>query len=457
MTRIVVYVAGVSHPDFDQSGEALARTIAGILVERLNPDKGDPSIVFDYSPADPNRLGENAPIKATGVTIKVAYKKDIEEKVEDPFRDALEILEVAYQPFLRKQIDGRGAVVAMFSRLRVVLSMLTPRILTTGRSSFIRLAGRQRRLMQTLFALACMGFIVSAVAVAAGGVGALSGALKFSKDVQDVGDRIDAPADAASPQEVQIATPSNSASEKSWQVQVREFISNEPFMATLVCFSALFFLVKPTFDRYKDTADELSAAAAYLRRADRAGEIPSSIRQAIEVADRSSGDGTDLLAFSMGAVFSADAVLPRRDDRERDARWPDISDWTTIGFPYDMVQSRFPNYFQEVSAPAIRFGRWLNVCRADDQLATKFNQGDGREMRGLERARDVPVEVDLDDAPPAPKGREHQEYWTPGQPRAWSVFRDLIAREGDEHPWVVAVRKALATPPDQSPTPTKLG
>jgi hypothetical protein len=112
--------------------------------------------------------------------------------------------------------------------------------------------------------------------------------------------------------------------------------------------------------------------------------VPNAILDAIGYARTRGCGSVDLLAFSLGSLLATDAIFPRQ---KRERVWSPalaIENWITIGYPYDLIYWRRPDYFDRRQNPVVEFRHWINVVVKDDFLGTSFTKDDERGIRVLD-------------------------------------------------------------------------
>ena len=163
----------------------------------------------------------------------------------------------------------------------------------------------------------------------------------------------------------------------------------------------------------------------------------------------------DIISYSMGSLIALDALFPDKDSPN--PRTSRVTTMTTIGCPFDLVRTFWPDYFAD-RATSNRPPRWVNVFSPVDLLGSNFANEDGvgaAVTRGI-NATDpkgtgsttlvnstgtalVPkTNLDYDHA-----GRKkldlanaifggaylaHSQYWVRGDNRAESCFKLLVPR-----------------------------
>jgi hypothetical protein len=193
---------------------------------------------------------------------------------------------------------------------------------------------------------------------------------------------------------------------------------------------------------------------------------PNAILDAIDFANKRGCYGTvDLLSLSLGAVLATDAIFPRltckRRVRERVWSPPlEIANWITLGYPYDLFQWSYPDYFADREPAVVKFFHWINVVVKDDFLGTKFTKDDGciddRRIGVVDRLShaqlpDVNPEPfktegavergSLDRVVPLRRAVNHRIYWDDEDVRAPTCFGALLDSEAPG--WTTEVLAAI--------------
>lgn len=176
------------------------------------------------------------------------------------------------------------------------------------------------------------------------------------------------------------------------------------------------------------------------------GTITSSILDAIIFGETRTPGKVDLLTFSLGTLLAADAIFPPGDRKHAWSPSATAGTWITAGFPYDILRSGLPTYFDNRQPPTVRFDRWMNLVVKYDLLGTHFGASDGRGIRvGLSDTVHAPSHRPEPFSPPRkrpvkprfsdvvfPRRRlvYHRLYWDDEDPRASTCF-DQVVEEPD--------------------------
>jgi hypothetical protein len=312
MRRGIVYVAGADSHILNQSASLVADRIARSLRDRLK-DKHP----FSYR----IRVDTDARWLVPDISLDIA---SIEVAKGDAWESALEILEVKYQ----SRFFRRFAQLTPLSRIRVALVVLIRSVLKSWKA---RRAARVTETMQphvrlgnltpiqvtwlrvvALTAVAALPYWLFVALLAVIGLGALS--VFGFKDILD-------------------------AMGVAWPPTMGTAVSVGVFLAVAAAF-------RPTFVEWVDRlAVEAFASMEYLLDDSRYLSAPNAILSAIEFATERGYGKVDLLSYSVGAVLASDAIFPRRKREQVWSPFLAIDYWITLGYPYDLIRSYFPDYF----------------------------------------------------------------------------------------------------------------
>lgn len=141
------------------------------------------------------------------------------------------------------------------------------------------------------------------------------------------------------------------------------------------------------------------AQVHYLRLGDRQDAVVGRLTAVLEeVAERGRYRQIHLLGYSFGSVVAMDALFP--SGRDPTPRFGAVDALVTIGCPFDLVRSLWPDYFTDRRALPSVPHRWLNVHIPTDVLSSDFADVGGGPA-AVELGADS-AEVAADSAPPRP-------------------------------------------------------
>lgn len=147
------------------------------------------------------------------------------------------------------------------------------------------------------------------------------------------------------------------------------------------------FALKDFVEALEKSAIEFYSIIAYISDGRRFAAVPGSISDAIQYVKAQGYDEVDLLSFSLGGLLAADAIWPRGPQLRSERQ--EIVNWITIGHPYDLIASTYPQYFADRRSSSISISRWMNVVASDDFLGSNFRRDEEKE----EPAPDLGIQV----------------------------------------------------------------
>jgi hypothetical protein len=196
------------------------------------------------------------------------------------------------------------------------------------------------------------------------------------------------------------------------------------------------------------SAVELFALCKYIKSDARFQDCLEPIRLAAVALRRHGYERVDTVSFSLGCLITGDAFFARRANLRMT---PDTIDrWVTIGFPYDLVRSAYPAYF-DGRKQVVAFERWWNVTEHSDFLGSNFRLdtdniepdptvGFGHDERCTGPDRNIYYEPPVGgerharlkqrsgaDWIPLRRLQNHGVYWNPNDALARSCFTALVA------------------------------
>jgi len=214
-----------------------------------------------------------------------------------------------------------------------------------------------------------------------------------------------------------------------------------PLLAAIVAVLATGARTLPQNKSRDQSAVESFSFLDYQMNGEAFLSIPNAVLDTIVLAKQRGCQTVDLLGFSLGSVLAVDTLFARRPLA---AEALPIDNLITIGFPYDLIRSATPDYFENRLPPTLTARHWINVVVKDDFLATPFRPGDGRAIvlaDGTARTPDVSLSAPCDDArwkQPNPvwdwlsprRLINHHIYWNDEDPWAPTCFHEVAGRAG---------------------------
>jgi hypothetical protein len=138
--------------------------------------------------------------------------------------------------------------------------------------------------------------------------------------------------------------------------------------------------------------EKLTFAVRYLQTGFDQGPLVGHLSALMEHIVEKGGKGAPyrqvhIFAQGFGSLLALDAVFPRSLPEQR---YRIVNGLITIGCPYDLVRSIWPNYFTGRQAWPDAPASWLNVYHPEDVLASDFSEKSGKlaSLHGIEFVTD---------------------------------------------------------------------
>lgn len=129
--------------------------------------------------------------------------------------------------------------------------------------------------------------------------------------------------------------------------------------------------IKGLLEKLETSAIEYYAIVDHLSGSNPSAKIENAILDLIEdITASGTYEKVDLLCFSLGAVIACDTMVPRRPRLQ--APSAQISTLITIGYPYDIIATAYPGYFDRRFKRSFTAGQWVNVDLENDFLGSNF-------------------------------------------------------------------------------------
>jgi hypothetical protein len=130
-----------------------------------------------------------------------------------------------------------------------------------------------------------------------------------------------------------------------------------------------------TREALASAATNYLAQVDYIRLGERHAAVTDIVTMALErVAERGPYRHIHLFGYSFGSIVAMDALFP--PGREPTPRFADVDTLVTIGCPYDLLRSLWPDYFTDRHALPGVPQRWFNVHTPTDVLSSDFHDVD---------------------------------------------------------------------------------
>ncbi len=157
-------------------------------------------------------------------------------------------------------------------------------------------------------------------------------------------------------------------------------------------------------------------------------------------------DRVDVLAYSFGSIVALDSIFPRPN--KPGVRFENLGTLATIGCPFDLVRTYFPNYFRERHQLAGVPEAWLNVYSPRDLFGSNFEGTDGQALgielggaAGTARPENIPWVVVAEAGKDItvvqllgfPGVKAHGTYWDSEREGTESVYSELVRRIYEDH------------------------
>lgn len=217
-----------------------------------------------------------------------------------------------------------------------------------------------------------------------------------------------------------------------------------------VGFALVRLALKDCVDTHVRRAIDDYSAGEYYANHRRFAAIPNALLDAVLYTKDQGYGKVDLMSFSLGAVLSADAIHPK--DKRLWSRAPVVTNWITIGYPYDVIEWINPGYFRGRNEEVLTVTTWINVVVEDDFLASDFQQSPQRGIRLAQSGRVRSPDRNVFFKPERRKERSlldwfipfrrvanHSLYWDDQDARASTCFDKVVIEAG----WADDLRSML--------------
>ncbi|MEX1267941.1 MAG: hypothetical protein WEA56_02975 [Balneolaceae bacterium] len=154
--------------------------------------------------------------------------------------------------------------------------------------------------------------------------------------------------------------------------------------SVVVILAGFGFLSKKDFKKLiSDLGIELAAAENYLSVDKKRGKIRGQFASLLEhISEKGSYDKIHIVSYSFGSVIAIDALFP--NDNPLVPRFRLINTLTTIGTPYDFINTYWPKYFKNRMQYEGVPKNWVNIYMKSDVFGSNFTDAESGEARGIE-------------------------------------------------------------------------
>jgi hypothetical protein len=322
MKRAIFYIPGSSQHFFEQSGKIIAdRIVRGLLASGKVPT--------------PCRVANGDARKPTASAIPVAVST-IETRVGGQWQPVIDIIELQYLPTFTQYYDGQTSLGRAIHAAWVFAANIGRALRTIFNPEGARKDGWDR--LQgaftgwiTLLSLGALIYWILVAATVVLGVGQIADLIQ-GEDAKKLFTWV----------------ASITAGLTIGGLAIKDFLGN-----------------------LEKSAIEYYAIVDHLSGSNPPGKIENAILDLIEDITASGAyEKVDLLCFSLGAVIACDTMFPRRS--RLPAPSAQISTLITIGYPYDIIATAYPGYFDRRFRRSITAGEWVNVDLENDFLGSNF-------------------------------------------------------------------------------------
>lgn len=450
----------------DQVKASLSERAAIIFVPGISRSWADhslPAVADDLVVAFNNRSRRAHSVSAiatraygTGASPPVARFITLSRAGDDPAgktEAVVDVYEFDYTRRLAERFEQRlvivRALLVLVAIIRGVFTLRGPR----GAKTFIE--RMQVLWLRTILALYAFLLVVLAVALIA----------QADELRRSVGSRNTAPTTEAAPtQDAPSQLTSTDPNRREGQPSGRwgRFWQNvrgwsENVIRFVVPFFALIWLLLPPRATLKqvlvNTATDYLAVDYYLRGQEGAEELHGGFRSLIDTLADLPYRRIDVVSYSFGSVVAFNVIFPGHSP-EPDGPVGAVSNFVTIGSPFDLVRRLRPKYFTDRHALPEHPKRWFNIYVPYDVLGSNF-RNDPKEAQpekevisaASKQGGSLPTPVNVvylpGGVPRQPPGLAdlitvrglavHARYWDPSQTNESTCFDAVISKlyEGD--------------------------
>lgn len=411
----IVYIPGLNRSLFDQSIDTIARKLTGAFERHARAD-----LRFGWIGGHDQEYGDGYRAAVRTITM--------EELPDGPPHPLIDVYELDYTKTLTGRIEAHGPLVKAAWMLLLVVPVIGPFL-----GSWRRPGKDWRDVAQLLW----IGIVLLAVVVFIVMLVVTAGSMVLEQSI--------------------------------WCDRWQRWLEK----------SFLVVMISTLFSRWslKQTvgtlATEYVCAYSYLRMGDRKPAVVGQALALLEyLAEKHEYRHIHVVGYSFGSVVALDLLLPHGLPG---ARISNIEKLVTIGCPFDLIRSFWPDYFRDRERVPERPRWWINVFSPLDVLGSNFRDDarldqatSGVTLTGEANATVLPnrnvvytggLQVrkpTLSDVVMASGLRAHSMYWLPGSEPETNCF-DVVVTElykGEESDdGIFAVTKTMTDCSGSEPAP----
>lgn len=361
----IIFVPGLGREIVDQRIDTVARRLTGALERQTISAKPK----FQVIGAPEEQYGQ---VYTTAVRT-IAVQKSDKEKA----RPLVDLYELDYRETITKRFKDRNSLSKAIVMLWVLMAVC-PRFLL----SLTKKSKDLKDKIQVLFIAGIIAAIVAYMAIiVSAGVLTLLDAPEIKEDamgqikiiVQKVGANISAWQNVEKSQ----STGGNKTTDESEDGVIHNKGTESKAKLNLIQGLVLIIMSLGLFRKksFKETvstiAIEFVCASNYLRLASQKPAILGQAAALLEhIAEKNDDYGSvHLVAFSFGTLVSLDLLFPHS---RPGARLSTVKNFVTIGCPFDIVRTYWPNYFKNRQRQANAPEQWVNLYAPLDIFGSNF-------------------------------------------------------------------------------------
>ena len=440
----IIFVPGLGREAVDQQIGTIARRLIGALERQADSAEA----LFEVVGAPEEGYGKSYVTKVRRITIQ--------DSQEEATRPLVDIFDLDYPETITKRFNARNPL----SKALVMMLVL----IAVGWKSLLSMTKPSKTLkekLQMIYIAGIIGFIVLYMGMMlSAGLGSLTAQfpeLKSDSKIQtETADK--AGGDVADHQngvKKEIRTRNEPTEAEASNASDTDGKDRDSFFKWLFKKSQELVLIimllglfkKKSFKETLSTvATEFVCAANYLRLASQKQAVLGQAAALLEhIADKKEEyDSVYIVAYSFGSIVSLDLLFPHARPGVRIGM---VESLVTIGCPFDMVRTYWPNYFMQRQKSPGELKQWINLYAPLDIFGSNFRddadfgvaeQGiilEAGQSEIIKPSCNIPYQVGIQtrklttlDILTAKGGTVHSEYWTGNDEPEASCFDDVAAK-----------------------------
>lgn len=436
----IIFVPGLGREIVDQRIDTVARRLTGALERQTLSAK--PKFQVIGAPEEQYGQVYTTPVRT------IAVQKSDKEKA----RPLADLYELDYRETITKRFKDRNSLSKAIVMLWVLLAVC-PRFLL----SLTKKSKNLKDKIQVLFIAGIIGAIVAYMAIiVSAGVLTLLDTPEIKEDamgqikmiVQKVGANMNARQNAEKSQD----TGGNKTTAESGDGVINNKGTESKAKLNLIQGLVLIIMSLGLFKKksFKETvstiATEFVCASNYLRLASQKTAILGQAAALLEhIAEKNDDYGSvHLVAFSFGTLVSLDLLFPHS---RPGARLSTVKNFVTIGCPFDIVRTYWPNYFKNRQRQSNAPEQWVNLYAPLDIFGSNFRDDAKTDAadQGIVLGSDTSVHImptsnisyrvgmqteqlSLFDILTVKGAEIHSLYWSGSNVPELSCFDDVVAK-----------------------------